>query len=54
MTNREMGVTTGPVELGAPTLTINPPAKPEEKASEAPPKDSTDDDVAADHHKGRL
>ena len=27
MTNHDMGVTTGNVVFGAPTLTINPPAK---------------------------
>jgi hypothetical protein len=47
MTNQNMGVTTL-VELGAPTLSINPPAKTEEKSSGAQPSEvDTKDDVAA-------
>ena len=34
MSNQEMGLSNGPVELGAPVLTINPPAQPEAKPAE--------------------
>lgn len=53
MTNHDLGVTNGPVELGAPTLTINPPAKPEETASQAEPKETPNDD-AANRNQGKL
>lgn len=43
MSNQEMGLNNGPVELGAPTLTINPPAKPDEKAGQA--KQETESNV---------
>lgn len=53
MTNQEMGVTNGPVELGAPTLTINPPVKSEEQASQAESKEAPNDD-AANRNQGKL
>jgi hypothetical protein len=46
MTNRNENLTTGPVELGAPTLTINPPVKPEETAPQAELKEAPNDDAA--------
>ena len=52
MTNHDLGVTNGPVELGAPTLTINPSPKLEEQASVASPKEvESKDDVAANPDK---
>lgn len=43
MTNREESLTNGPVELGAPTLTINPPAKSEDTSSKAAPAKEQND-----------
>ncbi len=54
MTNRETDFTNGPVTLGAPTLTINPPVKPAETVSQAQPKEKPDDDDAASRNKGKL
>lgn len=53
MTNRDMGVTNGPVELGAPTLTINPPVKPEETVSQAASEKAEPND-AASQDEGKL
>lgn len=44
MTNQDNAFTNGPVTLGSPTLTINPPVKPAETVSQAEPKEKPDDD----------
>jgi len=44
----------GPVELGAPVLTVNPPAKPKEKAEQdkQPPATDRQDDAASHQDDG--
>lgn len=61
MANHELGITTGNVVFGAPTLTVNPPAKPEEKqdeqkkeATQKTETGDTADDNSSDQDEGKL
>ena len=54
MSNHDLGISNGPVTLGAPTLTINPPSKPDEDVSKALPKEVDSKDVAANPDENKL